>query len=96
MADFPKASCGISDIRAAHALLADPVMDRSPVRLERRRRLVRYGRVTATIGAILAVFLAAPYVIAAEQHSMFTAWGIATLIGLPVVWAHALEDYLAE
>lgn len=75
-------------------MLADLVMDRSPVRLERRRRLVRYGRVTATIGAILAVLLAAPYVMAAEQHSMFTAWAIATLIGLPVVWAYALEDYL--
>ena len=76
-------------------MLADPVMDPSPDRLERRRRLVRYGRVTATIGAILAVFLAAPYVMAAEQHSLFTGWAIATLISLPVVWAYALEDYLA-
>jgi uncharacterized sodium:solute symporter family permease YidK len=86
----------INQIRAAHALLAHPTMDRTQDRLERRRRLVRYGRVAATIGAILAVFLAAPYVMAAEQRSMFTAWAIATLIGLPVVWAYALEDYLAE
>ena len=71
-------------------------MDRTGNRLARRRRLVRIARVTATIGAILAVLLAAPYVMAAEQHSMFTAWAIATLIGLPVVWAHALEAYLAE
>jgi hypothetical protein len=60
----------------------------------RCRRLVRYARITATVGAILAVFLAAPYVMAAEQRSLFTAWAIATLIGLPVVWARALEDYL--